>query len=135
MDITGNEACRGAICPCDAECPMGKALAVIGGRWKLRILCTLYVDGTQRFGDLARKTRGITSAMLSASLKELEADGVITRRQYEEIPPRVEYALTDHGRELWPILHRLAHWAWGEAYDGDHGLPESGPEDPKTDKN
>ena len=135
MDMTGNEACRGAICPCDAECPMGKALSVIGGRWKLRILCTLYVDGTQRFGDLARKTRGITSAMLSASLKELEADGVITRRQYEEIPPRVEYALTDHGRELWPILHRLAHWARGEAYDGDHGLPESGPEDPKTDIN
>ena len=133
--MNGNEACRGAICPCDAECPMGKALAVIGGRWKLRILCTLYVDGTQRFGDLARKTRGITSAMLSASLKELEADGVITRRQYEEIPPRVEYALTDHGRELWPILHRLAHWARGEAYDGDHGLPESGPKDPKTDKN
>ncbi len=125
MDKTGNGACRGSICPCGAERPMRKALSVIGGRWKLRILCTLYVDGTQRFGDLARKTRGITSAMLSASLNELEADGVITRRQYEEIPPRVEYALTEHGRALWPILHRLAHWARGEAFDGDHGLPES----------
>ncbi|MBQ7604713.1 MAG: helix-turn-helix transcriptional regulator, partial [Clostridia bacterium] len=76
-------------------------------------------DGTQRFNDLLRKTAGVTSAMLSVSLKELEADGIITRRQYEEIPPRVEYALTDRGRRLWPILHRLAHWASGEEFDGD----------------
>jgi len=101
---------------------MGRAVAILGGRWKLRILCTLYVDGTQRFSDLMRKTRGVTSAMLSSSLKDLEADGVITRRQYEEIPPRVEYSLTDHGRELWPILHRLAHWARGEAFDGDDDI-------------
>jgi len=99
------------ICPCDAECPMGRALSVIGGRWKLRLICTLYTDGTQRYNDLARKTKGITGAMLSASLKELEADGVVTRKQYEQIPPRVEYTLTERGRELWPILHRLAHWA------------------------
>ena len=98
---------------------MGEALRIIGGRWKLRILCALYVDGTQRYNDLTKKVMGITNAMLSSSLKELEADGIITRKQYEQIPPRVEYSLTERGRELWPILHRLAHWARGEEFDGD----------------
>ena len=107
------------ICPCDEACPIGRALAVIGGRWKVRLLCTLYVDGTQRYNDLLRKTRGITNAMLASSLKELEADGLITRRQYAQIPPRVEYSLTEQGKALWPILHRLAHWARGEEFDGD----------------
>jgi DNA-binding HxlR family transcriptional regulator len=109
---------RDVLCPCEEACPVGLALASVGGKWKLRIICTLYVDGTQRFGDLLKKTQGVTSAMLSASLKDLEADGIVTRRQYEEIPPRVEYALTEHGRDLWPILHRLAHWAKNEAFDG-----------------
>ncbi len=110
---------RDTSCPCDGSCPIGKALSAVGGKWKPRIICTLYVDGTQRYNDLLRKTSGITSAMLAASLKELEADGVILRNQYAEIPPRVEYSLTEHGRELWPILHRLAHWAKGEPIDGD----------------
>ena len=110
--------CIGA-CPCTSPCPLKQALSVIGGKWKMRIICTLYAYGTQRYNDLMRKTEGITSAMLSSSLKELESDGIVERRQYEEIPPRVEYSLTDHGCELWPILHRLAHWATGEEYDGD----------------
>ena len=81
--------------------------------------------GTQRYNDLVRKTTGITNAMLSSSLKELEADGIVTRKQFEEIPPRVEYSLTEHGRELWPILHRLAHWAKGEPPDEEEDeLPE-----------
>ncbi|MBR1781877.1 MAG: helix-turn-helix transcriptional regulator [Oscillospiraceae bacterium] len=111
---------QAALCPCVPECPIGSALAVIGGKWKTRLICTLYVDGTQRFNDLAKKTTGITNAMLSSSLKDLEADGIITRTQYPEIPPRVEYTLTEHGRALWPILHRLAHWAAGVEYDGDN---------------
>lgn len=113
------------ICPCDVECPIGKGLAAVGGRWKMRIICALFVDGTQRYNDLVRKTTGITNAMLSSSLKELEADGIVTRKQFEEIPPRVEYSLTEHGRELWPILHRLAHWAKGETPDEEEDeLPE-----------
>jgi len=107
------EKCEAA-CPCGPDCPVGEALGVIGGRWKLRIICALYVDGTQRYNDLLKKTGGITGAMLSCSLKDLEADGIVTRKQYEEIPPRVEYALTEHGRALWPILHSLADWAKGE---------------------
>ena len=110
--------CAG-ICPCTSPCPIGGALKVIGGKWKMRIICTLYLDGTQRYNDLVRKTAGVTNAMLSASLRELVSDGIVTRRQYEEIPPRVEYTLTDRGRELWPILHRLAHWATGTEYDGN----------------
>ena len=112
-------ACAG-VCPCTSPCPIKTALSAVGGKWKPRIICTLYVDGTQRYNDLMRKTEGITSAMLSSSLKELETDGIVERRQYEEIPPRVEYTLTEHGRGLWPILHRLAHWASGEEeYDGE----------------
>ena len=106
-------------CPCAAPCPVGEALRITGGKWKMRIICALSADGTQRYNDLVRKISGITNAMLSSSLKKLEADGIITRRQYEEIPPRVEYSLTERGRELWPILHRLAHWASGVKYDGD----------------
>ena len=93
---TDTVVCNG-LCPCVSPCPIGKSLTVIGGKWKMRIICTLYVDGTQRYNDLVRKTSGVTNAMLSSSLKELEADGIITRRQYEEIPPRVEYSLTDRG--------------------------------------
>ncbi len=115
---TESAGCVG-LCPCASPCPIGEALKVIGGKWKLWILCTLSVDGTQRYNDLVRKTAGVTNAMLASSLKELEADGIILRKQYEEIPPRVEYSLTERGRELWPILHRLAHWAAGEAFDGD----------------
>ncbi len=106
------------VCPCASPCPIGESLGMIGGKWKLRIICTLFVDGTQRYNDLVRKTAGITNAMLSSSLKEMEADGIVSRRQYEEIPPRVEYSLTERGRELWPILHRLVHWKTGEKYDG-----------------
>ena len=103
------------VCPCSDTCPLESALAAVGGKWKTRIVCTLYLDGTQRFTEVLRKTKGITSAMLSSSLKELEEDGIVTRKQYEEIPPRVEYTLTDRGRELWPILHSLALWAANEA--------------------
>ena len=115
---TASTACAG-VCPCTSSCPIGESLKVIGGKWKMRIICTLYVDGTQRYNDLVRKTTGVTNAMLSASLKELEADGILLRKQYEEIPPRVEYSLTERGRELWPILHQLAHWAIGERCDGE----------------
>ena len=119
MKTENGKNCSPSVCPCTDACPLGKALSVIGGKWKMRIICTLTVDGTQRYNDLLKKTAGITSAMLSSSLKELEADGIVTRIQYEEIPPRVEYSLTGHGRDLWPILHRLGHWASGEAFDGD----------------
>ena len=106
------------ICPCNATCPIGSALSMIGGKWKLRLICTMYMDGTQRYNTLKRKTKGITNAMLSSTLKELEEDGMVTRKQYEEMPVRVEYSLTEKGKSLWPIIHRLGHWARGEEFDG-----------------
>ncbi len=116
----GSDVGSGAVCPCSDSCPLGHALAMVGGKWKMRIICTLFVDGTQRYNDILKKTAGITNTMLAASLKDLEADGIVTRMQYAEIPPRVEYSLTDHGKDLWPILHRFIHWAQGEEFDGDH---------------
>ncbi len=108
-----------SICPCDEKCPIEQALSMIGGKWKMRIICSLSVDGTLRYNDLKQKASGITPGMLSSSLKELEADGLVIRRQYAEVPVRVEYSLTEYGRELFPILHRLAHWAKHEPFDED----------------
>ena len=93
---TETTACAG-LCPCVSPCPIGEALRVIGGKWKMRIICTLYVDGTQRYNDLVRKTSGVTNAMLSSSLKELEADGIVTRRQSEEDRRQTIVSLTEAG--------------------------------------
>ena len=68
-----HNGCAASLCPCAEECPLAAALSVTGGKWKPRLLCTLYVDGTQRYNDLLRKTAGITNTMLATSLKELEA--------------------------------------------------------------
>ncbi|MCR4694533.1 MAG: helix-turn-helix transcriptional regulator [Pseudobutyrivibrio sp.] len=107
------------ICPCDKECPIAGALSMIGGRWKMRIICSLLADGTLRYNDIKKKMTGISPTVLSATMKELESDGIVSRTQYEEVPPRVEYTLTPRGRELWPILHRLIHWSRGEEFDND----------------
>jgi len=105
---------RAAVCPCSESCPISEAVRMVGGRWKMRILCTLTVDGTLRYNDIKKKITGITPAVLSSSMKELERDGLVRRVQYEEIPPRVEYTITEHGTDLWPIIHDLAHWAGNE---------------------
>lgn len=97
-------------CPCMAECPLEKALSVIGGKWKVPILCALNQDGSTRYNELKRKIAGITNTMLASSLKELEAAGLVSREQYLEMPVRVEYALTDQCHELIPILGQLARW-------------------------
>lgn len=109
----------GAVCPCSEVCPIGEALAMLSGKWKLRILCGLMVDGTLRYSDIKKRVSGITPAVLSSSLRELEADGLITRNCYAEVPVRVEYAATERGSELWPILHRLAHWSLGQPLEPD----------------
>ena len=109
------EVCmRSGECPCSERCPIGEAIRLVGGRWKLKILCTLSTDGTLRYNDLKRKTYGITPAVLSSTMKDLEQDGLVIRVQYQEIPVRVEYTITDRGRELMPIIESLARWAMGE---------------------
>ena len=98
-------------CPCTEACPLQRAMEMIGGKWKLAILCSLSVDGTVRYNDLKRKISGISNTMLSKSLQELEVDGLIRRTEYLEVPVRVEYDATDKAKELSPILVQLAQWA------------------------
>lgn len=92
------------------NCPLTFALNLIGGKWRLPIIWALNKNGTMRYNQLKRSIYGITNMMLTQSLKELETDGIINRRQYMEIPPRVEYLLTDNGEKLIPALKALADW-------------------------
>jgi DNA-binding HxlR family transcriptional regulator len=91
-------------------CPLKNAMGLIGGKWKVPILCALHQDGTTRYNELKRKIRGITNTMLASSLRELEEAGLIIRRQFMEMPVRVEYSLTDYCNDLLPILTQLAQW-------------------------
>ena len=98
-------------CPCTEECPMQKAMEILGGKWKLSILCSLTADGSTRYNDLKRKLSGISNTMLVKSLRELEDAGLVVRREYLEVPVRVEYETTELTKDLMPILHSMAGWA------------------------
>jgi DNA-binding HxlR family transcriptional regulator len=91
------------------HCPVEAALDVIGGKWKPLILWALG-DNVLRFNELQKGLPGVNTKMLTKQLRELEGDGVITRTVYPEVPPRVEYAITDFGRTLIPILQALCTW-------------------------
>lgn len=92
------------------NCPLTFALNLIGGKWRLPIIWALSKNGTMRYNELQRSIDGITNMMLTQSLKELELCGIVNRKQFAEIPPRVEYSLTDNGEELIPALKALATW-------------------------
>ena len=98
-------------CPCNQTCPLQHAMEMIGGKWKLSILCSLMVDGSTRYNDLKRKMNGISNTMLAKSLKEMEEDGLVTRTEYLEVPIRVEYNITEKTTALGAILTQLAQWA------------------------
>ena len=91
------------------DCPLQAAINVIGGKWKTIILYVL-ADQTLRFGELKKAIPRITQKMLTQQLRELEADGLVTRVVYPEVPPKVEYSLTDYAKELAPILGQLCEW-------------------------
>jgi DNA-binding HxlR family transcriptional regulator len=93
-----------------------RTLEVIGGKWTVQILRDLF-EGTRRFGQLQQSLGGVSPKMLIARLRELEERGLVTRTLYPEIPPRVEYSLTDDGRTLRPIIDAMA--AWGQTH-GEH---------------
>ncbi|MFE1628826.1 winged helix-turn-helix transcriptional regulator [Brevibacillus reuszeri] len=82
----------------------------MGGKWRLPIIWALWKNETLRYNELKRNIDGITNMMLSQALKEMEDYGLITRKQYMEIPPRVEYSLTEAGKDLVPSLQSLAKW-------------------------
>lgn len=97
-------------CPCAERCPLVVALEIIGGKWKIPIICALHSDGVTRYNELKRKIRDISNTMLASSLKELEADGIVCRTQYNEMPLRVEYQLTEKSNSVLPILVELGSW-------------------------
>ena len=92
-----------------SECPVTATLGIIGGKWKPVILYYLE-PGTRRFGEIAVRIPSISRKVLTEQLKELERDGLISRKQYKEIPPRVEYSLTDLGSSLSAIFDEMAIW-------------------------
>lgn len=95
------------------SCPVETTLTLIGNKWKIFILRDLFT-GTKRFGELQRSIGHISQKVLTSNLREMEADALITRKIYAEVPPRVEYSLTELGSSLKPIMDSL--WTWGETY-------------------
>lgn len=93
------------------DCPVTRCLAVIGGKWK-PLLIFMIANEMGRFGEMRRNAAGISKQMLTKQLRELEADGVISRTVYAEVPPRVEYRLTERGRSVLPVISAMK--AWGE---------------------
>lgn len=93
-----------------AHCPVDYAFQRIGGKYKGRILWVLR-DSFMRYGELKRAIVGVTPKMLTQVLRELEADGLVSRKVYLEVPPKVEYALTTTGKELIPFIEQLRSWA------------------------
>ena len=100
-------------------CPVRFALGLVSGKWKLRILWELNQQEIIRFNELQRRLPGISSVMLSKSLDELERCRLVRRKQYPEIPPKVEYSLTDLGRSIDPALKALGAWG-AQAYEQIH---------------
>lgn len=96
------------------SCDVVNALNILSGRWKLPILWKLSY-GNIRYNELKRQVRGITNIMLTRSLQELEAHGLVARIQYSVIPPHVEYSLTSAGKKLIPALHELKKWGVEQA--------------------
>ncbi len=95
-----------------ARCePMSKLQAVIGGKWKILILWYVAHYKVQRFGELKRRLTGVTQSTLTKQLRELEADGFLHREIYQEIPPRVEYSLTEFGQSFVPVLEAMLSWS------------------------
>ncbi|MBE9078610.1 helix-turn-helix transcriptional regulator [Romeria aff. gracilis LEGE 07310] len=100
-------------CVSDYGCSVEAALDVIGGKWKGVVLYHL-LEGKRRFGELQRLMPGVTRRMLTLSLRELEEEGIVHREVYKQVPPKVEYSLTEYGRTLEPIILSLR--TWGEIY-------------------
>lgn len=94
-------------------CPVETTLTLISDKWKVLILRDL-MNGTMRFGELRKSIGQVSQKVLTAQLRQMEESGLLTRTVYPEVPPRVEYTLTDLGRSLKPILDAM--WVWGEEY-------------------
>ncbi len=96
------------------ECPVATTVQLIGNKWKLLIIRNLVYDGTQRFGDFIKTIPAISKKVLTDNLRALENDGLVEREVFAEVPPRVEYSLTELGKSLRPIWDAME--AWGIDY-------------------
>lgn len=97
-------------CPCLETCPLHYAMALVGGKWKMQIICSLNNKGPLRYNALKRMQDNISNTALANALKELEQAGLVERTEYLEVPVRVEYALTEQGDALMPALEVLSEW-------------------------
>ncbi len=93
------------------DCPAMRTMEMLAGKWRLKVLFRLTLRPSLRFSELKRAIPGITSAMLTTALRDLEGYGVVRREQFSEVPPRVEYSLTEGGRQLYPVFYEMARWA------------------------
>lgn len=114
-------------CPCLEKCPLSYAMSLIGGKWKMQIICALNNKGALRYNELRRTMDKISNTVLAASLKEMEEQGLVTRKVYMEIPIKVEYATTELCDKLMPILEGLSDW--GEELMMQRGLPTATPKE------
>lgn len=90
--------------------PFNYALSIIGGKWKMHILFWLWKKPIMRYGEIKKELGNITHKMLSDKLKELEKDGLIIRNEYPQIPPKVEYFLSEKGKNLMPVIYEICKW-------------------------
>lgn len=96
-------------------CPIRDVLTRLGDKWSMLVLITLHTNGVMRFSDIHRTIGDVSHRMLTVTLRMLEADGMISRRVYAEVPPRVEYRLTERGESLLPHIFSLVEWAQANA--------------------
>ena len=107
----------------DIRCPLEYGLDVFGGKWKSRIICVLAEREVLRYSALRNEMTNITDAVLAAALKELIGSGIVRRKQFDEIPPRVEYSLTEKGRSVVPILQSICRWAGAYHRENSEAAP------------
>jgi len=103
------------------RCPLEYGLEIFGGKWKSRVICVLAGEKTVRYSPLRKSMFNITDAVLAGTLKELITDGIIRREQFAEIPPRVEYCLTEKDKSVVPILQSICRWS-GAYYREDNEM-------------
>lgn len=105
-------------------CPLEFGLNIFGGKWKSRIICVLSANSVMRYNEIRKELGDISDAVLASMLKELIADELINRKQYNEIPPKVEYSLTEKGKSVLPILQSICLWSRQQTKDQlDKKLP------------
>ncbi|MGN0544373.1 MAG: winged helix-turn-helix transcriptional regulator [Acutalibacteraceae bacterium] len=98
----------------NADCPVKRLLGIFAGKWHIRVIFELTKVDKIRFGNLKKRIGDITNTMLANTLKELEDNGIVLREQFNEIPPHVEYSLSESGKEMYPIFYEMA--LWGSKY-------------------